>query len=65
MDTEQFTEFLATKKYADQVQADLEAGTQVGITGTPALFINGRPMSGAVSYEEITDILDEELAKSQ
>jgi protein-disulfide isomerase len=37
----------------------------VGVTGTPALFINGRSLSGAQPFEAIAQIIDEELARAK
>jgi protein-disulfide isomerase len=36
---------------------------KVGVTGTPAFFINGRRLSGALPYEEFKRVIDEELAR--
>ncbi len=57
-----FNECLDSGRHADQVAADLEAGGSLGVTGTPALFINGRFLSGAQPYDEIARLIDEELA---
>ena len=32
-----------------------------GVTGTPAIFVNGRPLLGTVPYQQITVFVDEEL----
>jgi predicted DsbA family dithiol-disulfide isomerase len=42
----------------------LEAGQALGVQGTPASFINGRFVNGAKPLEEITAIIDEELARA-
>ena len=34
----------------------------VGVDGTPAIFINGRMISGAQPYDAFKKIIDEELA---
>jgi len=44
------------------VDADLQAGNEAGVNGTPAFFINGRLLSGAQPYDEFKKIIDEELA---
>jgi protein-disulfide isomerase len=61
LDVESFGECLDSDRYAEQIQEDLKAGARVGVTGTPALFINGRFLSGARPYEAIAGIIDEEL----
>jgi protein-disulfide isomerase len=48
-----------------KVQADLEAGHEVGVSGTPAFFVNGIPLSGARPLEEFAKIIDRELAKGK
>jgi protein-disulfide isomerase len=45
------------------IQSNMESGMRVGVTGTPAFFINGRRLSGAVPYEEYKRIIDEELSR--
>jgi protein-disulfide isomerase len=62
LDTAAFGQCLDSGKYAAQVQADLEAGMQAGVTGTPAMFINGIPISGAVPYEQLAQVIEAELA---
>ncbi len=58
-----FDECLDSGKYADQVRADLVAGGQAGVTGTPAMFINGRFLSGAQPYARVAGIIDDELSR--
>lgn len=35
----------------ERVQADATTGRKLGVVGTPTLFINGRPMPGALPFE--------------
>ncbi|HTN71893.1 MAG TPA: thioredoxin domain-containing protein [Methylomirabilota bacterium] len=49
-------------QYKAAVQQDLEQGSQLGVTATPAFFINGRIIVGAQPLEEFSRIIDEELA---
>ncbi len=58
-----FDSCLDTGKYAGKVAADLSEGEQKGVSGTPATFINGQMVSGAVSYATLKQIIDAELAK--
>ena len=39
-------------------------GSSYGVTGTPAFFINGRPLVGAVPYESFARLIDDELART-
>jgi protein-disulfide isomerase len=58
-----FNDCLDSDRYADRVDADLKAGADAGVSGTPALFINGRFLSGAQPYDEIAKIIDDELSR--
>jgi protein-disulfide isomerase len=51
--------------YQAAVQRDMEEGTRVGVTGTPAFFINGRLVSGAQPLESFVRVTEEELARTQ
>jgi len=65
LDTEQFNQCLDSGKYADEVQQDMQAGQRAGVTGTPAMFVNGRLVSGAVPFEQIAQVIDSELARAK
>jgi protein-disulfide isomerase len=45
------------------VEADVEAGRKAGVTGTPALFINGRFLSGAQPFSVVSRVIDDELTR--
>jgi len=50
----------------EQVQDDLAAGRTAGVTGTPALFVNGIPVEGgAVAFEVVAEALDKELRRAE
>jgi protein-disulfide isomerase len=63
MDAAQFNACVDSRKYKDEVDADIRAGEEVGVNGTPAFFINGRELTGAQPYEAFKSIIDDELAK--
>lgn len=48
---------------AAEVNADFEAGQALGVTGTPAFFVNGIMLSGALPYDMFAQIIDKELEK--
>jgi protein-disulfide isomerase len=62
LDAARFNACLDSHKYADHVEADLRAGNDAGVNGTPAFFINGRLISGAQPFAEFKKIIDDELA---
>lgn len=64
LDGEAFMACLDSGKFTADVQRDMAEGQAVGVTGTPAFFINGRFLNGAVPYEQFAEIIDEELAKA-
>ena len=51
------------RRYQQRVETDLAAGRDVGVEGTPAFFVNGRPLFGAVSLQTFHDVIDRELAR--
>jgi protein-disulfide isomerase len=63
LDTAKFDKCYADKEFAKKVEEDQEAGAKVGVSGTPAFFINGRMLSGAQPVEKFKEVIDEELAR--
>jgi len=63
LDAPKFNACLDSHKYKPRVDADLQAGNEAGVNGTPAFFINGRMISGAQPYDEFKKVIDEELAR--
>ena len=49
---------------AAAVTADASYGQQVGADGTPAFFINGRFVSGAMPFETFKPIIDDQIQKA-
>lgn len=47
------------------IEKNYNTGVELGVTGTPAFFINGRRVSGALPYEEFKKIFDDELSKAK
>lgn len=58
-----FDECVSSKKYQAEVDADTASGAAAGVNGTPATFINGQLVSGAVPFASLKSIIDAELAK--
>ncbi|HEU5049710.1 MAG TPA: DsbA family protein [Gemmatimonadales bacterium] len=64
MDQGRFDACLDSGRHAAQIRKDLAEGASAGISGTPAIFVNGVEIEGgAVSYETVARILDRELAR--
>ena len=51
-----------SKKAEDMIRANFESGRKYGVEGTPAFFINGRKLSGALPFADFKRVIDEELA---
>ena len=51
------------RKYQEKVERNYAAGVKAGVSGTPAFFINGRPLSGAQPFEAFKVVIDEELER--
>jgi protein-disulfide isomerase len=60
---DEFNACLDSGKHVPQVQADVKDGSAVGVNGTPAMFVNGRFLSGAVPIEQLSSIIDDELQR--
>jgi protein-disulfide isomerase len=66
LDRTAFDECLDSAQYSEQVEQDLRDGAALGVTGTPALFINGVPVQGgAVPFDVLAKLVDEELERGK
>lgn len=61
VDVTKFNDCYDGKKTKDRVDKDMEDGQAVGVSGTPAFFINGRMLSGAQPAEKFKSLIDEAL----
>ena len=43
----------AAQRFADRVEADYVAGLEMGVAGTPTLFIDGEPYTGALDLRSL------------
>jgi len=62
-DNATFGECLDSGKYAEKVKADMAEGQSVGVSGTPATFVNGILVSGAQPYSAFKELVDSELGE--
>jgi protein-disulfide isomerase len=63
LDAPKFNACVDSRKFKADVEADHAAGDEAGVSGTPAFFVNGRPISGAQPFDAFKRIIDEELAR--
>lgn len=64
LDADAFAACLDAEDTPGRVEADHRAGIAVGVNGTPALFVNGRPLAGAVAYEDLAAVVEDELERA-
>jgi protein-disulfide isomerase len=65
LDVGRFDQCLTSGKLRAAVQKDYAEAARLGLSGTPAFFINGREISGAQPIEAFAAIIDEELGQSK
>ncbi|MFL6236285.1 MAG: thioredoxin domain-containing protein [Thermoanaerobaculia bacterium] len=64
LNADKFNKCLDSGEKAAAIQADVKAGSAAGVSGTPAMFINGRFINGAVPLDNITTVIDDELRRA-
>ena len=64
LDTEAFAECINSGRHYERVQTDFEAAMALGQSGTPAVFVNGRYVGGAVPFQQLKAEVDRELSES-
>ena len=64
IDLKKFDDCLSSGVHKTALQKDIDEGTRLGVSGTPAFFINGRPLTGAQPLEAFARIIDDELARA-
>jgi protein-disulfide isomerase len=64
LDMAAFDACYASKKFEAAIQSDFQAGAAVGVTGTPAFFVNGRMIVGARPFEDFKNVIDDELQRA-
>jgi protein-disulfide isomerase len=61
LDTTAFRVAIQSEALAQAVDADVARAKQLGVSGTPACFINGKLLSGAQPYAAFKQRIDDEL----
>ncbi|MDI1481770.1 thioredoxin domain-containing protein [Polyangium sp. y55x31] len=56
---------LASGEIGKKIDEDIELGKKIGVTGTPAFFINGVHLSGAQPIDKFRAIIDEQIATAR
>lgn len=63
LDAAAFDTCLEDARVEKLVQQDIRDGMTAGVEGTPALFINGRFLNGNRPFQDIAEIIDDELKR--
>ncbi len=58
LDEAKFSECLNSNKYASKISSSYNQGASLGVNGTPASFINGRLIAGALPLEDLKKEID-------
>ena len=64
LDAEAFGECLDSGRHYEAVLADVRAGDAAGVSGTPAMFVNGRFVGGVVPFAALAELIDDELRRA-
>jgi protein-disulfide isomerase len=63
LDMKRFEADLDGARGKSAIDADLAEAKTLGVSGTPAFFVNGHFLSGAKPYEEFAKVIDAELSR--
>jgi protein-disulfide isomerase len=63
MDVPAFKTCVASDRHDAAIKVDEEAGKRLGVSGTPAFFINGRMINGARPKAQFVSVIEEELTR--
>jgi protein-disulfide isomerase len=61
LDVSQFEEAMKSNEFDERIQADMNDGNKIGVNSTPSIFINGKKLLTAPTYENIKNMIAEEL----
>jgi len=60
-----FRRALDRQTHQSVIDTDRQLASDLGATGTPSFFINGRRLTGAQPFQSFADVIDEELAEAR
>jgi protein-disulfide isomerase len=64
LDVEKFKADYLSAQVKKTVDTDSKEAASLGVTGTPAFFVNGKFLSGAKPFEAFKELIDAELKGS-
>lgn len=65
MDVNKFKTDYASQTVNNLINADMKAGSDLGVSGTPTFFLDGKQVTIANTVEAFAKVIDAELAKKQ
>ena len=63
LDTDNFGTCLDEERYRDSIISLTQEARQIGLQGTPSFIINEQLIPGLANFEQMSQIIDEELTK--
>ncbi|MBD3388409.1 MAG: thioredoxin domain-containing protein [Candidatus Altiarchaeales archaeon] len=63
LDMGEFNQCLDSGENTEEVMADIADGSNVGVSGTPQFFINGKPLEGDKDYIQFQELIEDGLKK--
>jgi protein-disulfide isomerase len=63
LDTKRFEHSLDVAQAKPLIDGDTAEAKALGITGTPAFFVNGRYLSGAKPFDDFAEVINAELTR--
>jgi protein-disulfide isomerase len=61
LDMKAFKKALDTRAFSSRVQFDLQLGVQLGIQGTPVMFLNGKRLGGGMEESDLALLIERAL----
>ena len=65
LDEKRFAACLDQNETADELRADAEAAARAGAAGPPTFYVDGRRVAGAATVDELSALVDDELARAK
>jgi protein-disulfide isomerase len=64
LETAAFDKCLDSGERAEAVKSTMDEAVKLGLQGTPSFFLNGRFISGGMSYDQMRQMVEDELKRS-
>jgi protein-disulfide isomerase len=63
LNQEKFNTCLEESQFKSEIEKSLETAVSFGVSGTPAIFIEGEFLNGAIKKEKLLETINKEIAK--